>query len=716
MCRSVSAAKGVDASVIGVGSVYGGSGYDLEYIFRALWTDRMLKVETPLQGENYVPMVHVDALGALLLQRVSSGAGGTANTYVAAVDGYSGTIGSFLKSIAAAYDATVDFLPTRVKVIDDIMTSPANALWNQNMLFKSPAATADADPASGSTVDARALWEEFLRGNDLTPCTMVVAGPPAPFKSDLCKAVSRHLSLAHVTVTSAVEFIKAHVELESGPMLSEKETDAAAAPAAADTAAESPTEGEAAAAAAAAAVPKSALGQLQDALSAELEAAYVPAKGGPTYDFATIAVTSELALKLTPELLRRCVAAQLEASRKGYCLDLWTADLGTSVEDLQSFCPRTVLPAVSAVGVAATGKGAEGKTLTADADAPASNAPPVTDAAAAAPAAEGEEIAVAEVAPEVQYSYSLPQVVMEVQAGAEEMVAAWAAAAGIDTTNPKLGKEEAASLADVKGKVDAYTAALVDIPMPAVSEVKEGDEAVKAAGETPGAVSAAEAVAEAETETEVAPQVAAYLRTSHTGVLAMAEAGTYAVARVDAVAAAFDVAALAVTVGEKVLAARGPVGWALEHPLEPQPEPEVEIEAEAPIPVTAAAVEETPATEATVPALPAPTSTPTPESAAAASAPNAAAALAGLDPKKRAALLSKTARLEEYLVSNIGTHLAEVMVAIERERPEDPLAYLISFLESRSRELEVVGEQAARDRFEAVLAQATALSGARDTQ
>ena len=164
MCRSVSAAKGVDASVIGVGSVYGGSGYDLEYIFRALWTDGMLKVETPLEGENYVPMVHVDALGALLLRRVSSGVGGTANTYVAAVDGYSGTIGSFLRSIAEAYDATVDFLPTRVKVIDDIMTSPANALWNQNMHFKSPAATADADPASGSTVDVRALWEEFLRG------------------------------------------------------------------------------------------------------------------------------------------------------------------------------------------------------------------------------------------------------------------------------------------------------------------------------------------------------------------------------------------------------------------------------------------------------------------------------------------------------------------------------------------------------------------------
>ena len=486
--------------------------------------------------------------------------------------------------------------------------------------------------------------------------------------------------------------------MEPVPVLSEEEEAAAAA-----ATAEPPVEGEAAAAAPA--VPKTALGQLQDSLSTELEAAYVPAKGGPSYDFATVAVTSELALKLTPELLRRCVAAQLEVSRKGYCLDLWTADLGTSAEDLQSFCPRTALPAVLAVGAAVAG---EGNAPTADADAPAADTPPATDAATDAPAAEGEEGAAVEAAPEVQYSYTLPQVVMEVQAGAEEMVAAWAAAAGIDTTNPKLGKEEAAALADVKGKVEAYTAALGDIPVTPVpvGETEAGEKAAKAAAETPAA---AEAVAEA--EPEVAPESPAYLRTSHAGVLAMAEAGAYPVVRVDAVAAAFDVAALAVTVGEKVLAARGPVGWALELPLEPQPEPEPEAEAS-----VAAPVEEAPAAESTAPALPTPTPAPEPAATASAAAADQGGALAGLDPKKRAVLLSKTARLEEYLVSNIGPHLAEVMVAIERERPDDPLALLVSFLETRGRELEVVGESAARDRFEAVLAQATALSDARDAQ
>ena len=372
-----------------------------------------------------------------------------------------------------------------------------------------------------------------------------------------------------------------------------------------------------------------------------------------------------------------------------------------------------------------------------------------TEAAADAPA-EGEEALVPEEKPK-NYTYFLPEVVVEFRTDVTAAGLNWLQTQFPDIETPidvtKLGKDEAAAYKDIETKLEEYKSTLVTIPVPPVETIEDTNaDAVAnvATTDTPTEASTeTEAVeGEGEPEADATPE---HLLTCLPGTLEMEgisiatpveESATpspvidtisketgIVVVRADVSdewqgCIPFDVVSFSKAIGVEVCSKRGPIGWTLEEPLEPQPEPQPEPVEEANTEITAeGGASETPVTEENV--ITETSSAPTPEPVAVTdtnSTPDTSTEkikennkLAGLSEKHKKALLTKTAKLEKYILSTVGPHLTECLVKIEREKPEDPLKYLIEFLDNRSDSVEQAAEVKARQRFDILLSQAEAL-------
>lgn len=66
-------------------------------------------------------------------------------------------------------------------------------------------------------------------------------------------------------------------------------------------------------------------------------------------------------------------------------------------------------------------------------------------------------------------------------------------------------------------------------------------------------------------------------------------------------------------------------------------------------------------------------------------------------------------KLQNYLLSNVMLHLSEMLVTIERDRPEDPMKFAYTFLAERAISAEEIAREAALKYFEQSVAESRAL-------
>lgn len=83
--------------------------------------------------------------------------------------------------------------------------------------------------------------------------------------------------------------------------------------------------------------------------------------------------------------------------------------------------------------------------------------------------------------------------------------------------------------------------------------------------------------------------------------------------------------------------------------------------------------------------------------------------LASLDENTTADMNFRNNCLQNYLVSTVMPHLSEMLVAIERVRPDDPMKFAYKFLEERARQAEEQARIEALAQFESSVAEARAL-------
>lgn len=194
---------GADACIVGLGLVYGGSGFDMEDLFRQIWSSNNANntVLSTSDGNAIVPMIHCDDLGRLLCRLVEEGCTTSSGPigFVPATDLSEFTMKEMLDMVAKKSNSTINFT-TPAQAMDILLLHTERMIWACNFpvfhgtVFSNLNFTLKFH--SGMSLAFPSLWEEFVQAHTLVPCTVVVAGPPRSQKTNLAMSIAKKVRSA----------------------------------------------------------------------------------------------------------------------------------------------------------------------------------------------------------------------------------------------------------------------------------------------------------------------------------------------------------------------------------------------------------------------------------------------------------------------------------------------------------------------------------------
>ena len=221
---SAAAAASADVTVVGLGLIYGGKGYDFEDIFRANLELRGRQlVKRPagwsmLGGDNKVPMIHYKDLAELIMKAVGGKLTGqqflpasdcsnlTLNTIIEAVLSYvnDGLVSASEGIECASQDEILQ------SVLDDTSSLPKPLIWSSDLSFSSNFVQSrigtDIKGVGGQgLLDSLGVYDEFISGH--CACVIIfVAGNPQCGKNAVAKSIEETFKCLYVDIPSAVTF------------------------------------------------------------------------------------------------------------------------------------------------------------------------------------------------------------------------------------------------------------------------------------------------------------------------------------------------------------------------------------------------------------------------------------------------------------------------------------------------------------------------------
>eukprot|EP00607_Mallomonas_marina_P008866 CAMPEP_0182424328 /NCGR_PEP_ID=MMETSP1167-20130531/10529_1 /TAXON_ID=2988 /ORGANISM="Mallomonas Sp, Strain CCMP3275" /LENGTH=801 /DNA_ID=CAMNT_0024604061 /DNA_START=446 /DNA_END=2851 /DNA_ORIENTATION=- len=219
--------SGLDGCIVGMGLVYGGSGYDMEELFRTMWSadsSTSTPVLSTTEGESVVPMIHFQDLADLLLHLVEGGCASlnasleSPVVFIPATD-LSTTSMKKIFEIASHTTRSNSHFTSQAEAMEVLLIHPQRMKW----ICDFPSFTGDMYEAlhfelhfeSGMSAHFPEMWQEFLTAHSLELCTVIIAGPPRVHKSNLALSISSNLEVPYIDVSGAIKYVMAALESPS---------------------------------------------------------------------------------------------------------------------------------------------------------------------------------------------------------------------------------------------------------------------------------------------------------------------------------------------------------------------------------------------------------------------------------------------------------------------------------------------------------------------
>lgn len=308
----------MEICIIFLGLVYGGHGWDLSNIFKTMWEcidndSPPVKLHSSKKGANTIPMVHYQdffAAVAELIQKSSL----DRFTIIPMSDGNTAKLCDIFSDVGRNVNgdnAKLEYLSEKEvlhEVINSKEVNPRILLWNLDISF----ARKDNLPVKSEritlTASIRDIWDEYLKANNLTPISIVIAGNPKAGKSELAVRVAALFKAGYVTPMKALDHALTFnfVDGDSGALL----------------------KGEIKALVEA----KPSDGKLRAQKKGEQESVNVAT--------STLDATETLLSILPQDIIRQCIAAMIRTNsicaRTGFVLDIWDGILLQTLENLDA--------------------------------------------------------------------------------------------------------------------------------------------------------------------------------------------------------------------------------------------------------------------------------------------------------------------------------------------------------------------------------------------
>lgn len=397
-------AENAEVSILGVGCVYGGKGYDVEAIFKDIWNfgiaeeAKKVQLKSMFGGENKVPMIHYNDLAQVLMSVVSFE--GTLPKFLPVSDCANLSLNETMSSVLSYVDgktiSAAEGLECmgQAEIADEMVNEssllPKTLLWSLDLAFPPEIVSKYSGNANiggrGMLDGVGDVWSEFTSGHSLNPISVFITGNPQSGKTTGAKAIQSMFQCQYVDAAAAVSHVlKSSVEENS-----------------------------------AGSVVKGEVMAVVEAKVAEGKKA--PKKGeaeeAEVIDPLTVEVNDALLEGLPVELKRKCLTFMLKTDklclRRGYVMDVWNSGVISSHADLTEVMSELPVPPPP-VPEPIEGEGT-----------PPADAADAEAEAAAAPAEEGSVEAPA--APVPVY----PEIIVEIQTSDEVLTARLHAEHGIE--------------------------------------------------------------------------------------------------------------------------------------------------------------------------------------------------------------------------------------------------------------------------------------------
>lgn len=296
-------------------------------------------------GNNIVPSIYYEDFVSLMLNilqpnittnDIDNNSTWNFPTYIPAVDCSTSSILDTFTSIAGD-KSTFSTDINKSKIIDSVMTDPRNQLWSLNICFSN---NSGGFPSNGIAQKyknglndeslLKTLWDNYLSINNLSPVSIMIAGPSSCGKTTISKAIAEKLNLQYIDVPSSLRYL---MDTFPPPIPPVVEPIVGEIPVISSTK-EVPTESE---------VKPS----IYQSLRAELCKSLETKMGEPKklkkgeepipVDVSTAEFTDALCIQIEPSIIRRSIAAYIKTSKKcnltGYLIDIWSLGVLTNISD-----------------------------------------------------------------------------------------------------------------------------------------------------------------------------------------------------------------------------------------------------------------------------------------------------------------------------------------------------------------------------------------------
>jgi len=210
---------GADACIVGLGLVYGGPAFDMEDIFQQIWSgnNTSISVLSTSDGNSNLPMIHCEDLGRLLCQLVEGGCTTPSGpiVFVPATDLSESSMKDTLTAVSMKAKTEISFT-TATQAMDILLLQTEKMIWACDFPVFNGSVYSNIGFSikfrSGLSVEFTTIWEEYLRAHGLTPCTVIVAGPPRTQKTQLAIAIAKKLGIQYIDVPSCVRYVMMALE------------------------------------------------------------------------------------------------------------------------------------------------------------------------------------------------------------------------------------------------------------------------------------------------------------------------------------------------------------------------------------------------------------------------------------------------------------------------------------------------------------------------
>jgi cytidylate kinase len=296
-------------------------------------------------GSNKVPSIYYEDFLSLMLNilqpniitdDLENNSTWSFPLYIPAVDCSTSSILETYTTIARDKCAFSTYI-NKSNIIDSVMTDPRNQLWSLDICFSNNSggfpSTGIAQKFKNGLNDEsllKTLWDNYLSCNNLSPVSIMIAGPKDSGKTSISKVLAEKLNLQYIDVPSSLRYLMDTFKPPTLPVVEPVEGETPVMPNEEKKSEELPIEPE----------EKPSIYQtLRSELCASLESIMSESKKlkkgeEPTpVDVSTTEFTDSLCIQIKPSIVRRSIAAYIQTSKKcnltGYLVDIWSVGLLT---------------------------------------------------------------------------------------------------------------------------------------------------------------------------------------------------------------------------------------------------------------------------------------------------------------------------------------------------------------------------------------------------